>query len=725
MKLGIDIGGTFTDLVLMDDTTGKLNFAKTLTTYPDPAVGIMTGVQEILDNFHVKIEDIATLVHGTTLVTNAIIERKGAKTGLITTQGFEDVLEIGREMRYDIYDLFITLPPPIVPQHLRVGVKERLDKNGTVLTKLSTKSLKMALERLDTEGVESVAVCLLHSFANPKHEQMIGNFIKKNYPNLYYSLSSDVMPEIREYERTSATTMNAYVLPITDNYLKRIKQQLQDIGFQGIINIMISSGRLTTIDGARKTPIQLLESGPAGGSMASVFFGKLTGLSHLLAFDMGGTTAKASIIHDYKPEITNHFEAGRVHRFKKGSGLPVRIPVIDMIEIGAGGGSIARLNNIGLLTVGPDSAASQPGPACYGRGGDMPTVTDADLVLGYLNADYFLGGTMKLDVEAARKAIKKHLADPLSKLRISDWGFRQSSADVENQNTEAKSGQEATEIRHPNSEIEQAALGVYRIVNENMANAARVHILEKGLDPRHYSMIAFGGAGPVHAFNVARLIGCPKMLIPVGAGVASALGFLVSPVASEEMTSYITHLNRANWQHINHFLSEMEAKGSDFLNRAYVPRSEATVTRVADMRYAGQGHEITVTIPNGELSTESIEEIERRFKAEYELRYQRSINNVPMETVTWRVVVSGQSPDIEPSQSVQSIGSEYLKGTRAVWFPNQKAAIDTPVYDRYALPVGQVFEGPAIVEEMESTTVIGLESTFLVDVHRNILVTLL
>jgi N-methylhydantoinase A len=689
MKLGIDIGGTFTDLVLMDDSTGKLNFAKTLTTYPDPAVGIMTGVQEILDNFSVKIQDIATLVHGTTLVTNAIIERKGAKTGLITTQGFEDVLEIGREMRYDIYDLFITLPPPIVPQNLRVGVKERLDKNGTILTKLSTKSLKTALERLNTEGVESVAVCLLHSFANPKHEQMIGNFIKKNYPNLYYSLSSEIMPEIREYERTSATTMNAYVLPITDDYLKRIKQQLQDIGFQGIINIMISSGRLTTIDGARKTPIQLLESGPAGGSMASVFFGKLTGLSHLLAFDMGGTTAKASIIHDYKPEITNHFEAGRVHRFKKGSGLPVRIPVIDMIEIGAGGGSIARVNHIGLLTVGPDSAASQPGPACYGRGGEMPTVTDADLVLGYLNADYFLGGTMKLDVEAARKAIKKQLADPLS---IS---------------------------------VEEAALGVYRIVNENMANAARVHILEKGLDPRHYSMIAFGGAGPVHAFNVARLIGCPKMLIPVGAGVASALGFLVSPVASEEMTSYITHLNRANWQHINQFLSEMEAKGFDFLTRAYVPRSEATVTRVADMRYAGQGHEITVTIPNGELSAESIVEIERRFKAEYELRYQRSIENVPMETVTWRVVVSGQSPEIEPSQSVQNIGSEYFKGHRAVWFPNQKAAIETPVYDRYALPVGQVFEGPAIVEEMESTTVIGLKSTFLVDVHRNILVTLL
>ena len=688
MKLGIDIGGTFTDLVLMDDTTGKLHFGKTLTTYPDPAVGIMNGVQEILTNFKVKIQDIETLVHGTTLVTNAIIERKGAKTGFITTEGFEDVLEIGREMRYDIYDLFLSMPKPLVPRNLRFGVAERMDKNGRILTKLSEKSLENVLERLNTEGVESVGVCLLHAFANPKHEVEIGDFIRTKYPHLYVSLSSEVMPEIREYERSSATAMNAYVQPITDDYLKRLEKQLQDIGFQGIINIMISSGRLTTIDGARKTPIQLLESGPAGGSMAAVFFGKLTHLSHLLAFDMGGTTAKASIIHNYKPEITNHFEAGRVHRFKKGSGLPVRIPVIDMIEIGAGGGSIARVNALGLLTVGPDSAASQPGPACYGRGGTLPTVTDADVVLGYLNPDYFLGGTMKLDVEAARKAIFEHLARPLS---IS---------------------------------IEAAALGIYRIVNENMANAARVHILEKGLDPRHYSMIAFGGAGPVHAFNVARLVGSPKMLIPVGAGVASALGFLVSPVASEEMTSYVIKLNDANWLHINKFLASMEEKGFEFLNRAFVDRNTATVERVAEMRYSGQGHEITVTLPDGDLSVDSLTEIERRFRAEYELRYQRSIENVPMEAVTWRVVVSGVSPDIEPSQSIQSVDSEYFKGTRKVWFPNQKTALDCPVYDRYALPVGLVFDGPAIIEEMESTTVVGLNSSFVVDGHRDILVTL-
>jgi N-methylhydantoinase A len=714
MKLGIDIGGTFTDLVLLDDTNGKLNFAKTLTTYPDPTVGIMNGVQEIIQNFHVEIEEISTLVHGTTLVTNAIIERKGAKTGFITTLGFEDVLEIGREMRYDIYDLHITLPPPIVPQNLRFGVKERLDKNGTVLTKISKKSLQTAVKALNTEGVESIGVCLLHSFANPEHEQFIGNFIKKKFPNLYVSLSSDVMPEIREYERSSATAMNAYVQPITDDYLKKLEKQLHDIGFQGIINIMISSGRLTTIDGARKTPIQLLESGPAGGSMASVFFGKMTGLAHLLAFDMGGTTAKASIIHDYKPEITNHFEAGRVHRFKKGSGLPVRIPVIDMIEIGAGGGSIARINNLGLLTVGPDSAASQPGPACYGRGGEMPTVTDADLVLGYLNADYFLGGTMKLDVEAARKAIKTHLADPLNELRMSDLGFRNDPSETRNPTSEIES-----------ISVEEAALGVYRIVNENMANAARVHILEKGLDSRHYSMIAFGGAGPVHAFQVARLVGSPTMLVPVGAGVASALGFLVSPVASEEITSYVARLDRLDWAHTNQFLTKMAEKGYDFLKRADISKQEATVIRIVEMRYVGQGHEISVTIPNGELSKQSLAEIERRFVAEYQLRYQRTIANVPMEAVTWRVVVSGPSPEIEPSHSVQNVGNEYFKGTRKVFLPNQKQGIDCPVYDRYALPIGQKFEGPAIVEEMESTTVIGTDSAFEVDVHRNILIELL
>ncbi|MEM8524459.1 MAG: hydantoinase/oxoprolinase family protein [Bacteroidota bacterium] len=689
MKLGIDIGGTFTDLVLLDEKTGKLQFGKTLTTYPDPTEGILNGVAQLQKEYQLEVKDLGSIVHGTTLVTNAVIERKGAKTGLITTAGFEDVLEIGRELRYDIYDIFLSVPEPLVPQTLRSGVEERLDKHGNVLVSLKENELEKVVSQLVEEGVQSIAVSFLHSFANPEHEQIVGKFIKEKFPNIYCSLSSEIMPEIREYERTSATAMNAYVQPITDDYLRKLESKLNALGFDGIINIMISSGRLTTIEGARKTPIQLLESGPAGGTMAGVFFGRLTNKSDLLAFDMGGTTAKASLISNYQPEITNQFEAGRVRRFKKGSGLPVRIPVIDMIEIGAGGGSIARVNELGLLTVGPDSASSQPGPACYGRGGKHPTVTDADLVLGYLNEDYFLGGTMTLRKDLARKAIEEKIAKPL------------------------------------NISIEEAALGIHRIVNENMANAARVHILEKGLDPRHYSMIAFGGAGPVHAFGVARLLHAPQMIIPVGAGVTSALGFLVSPIASEAISSYVCRLEEMDWDRVNSMLQKMEQQGLAFLKRAGISAEDARIERIADMRYSGQGHEITINMPSGELSAVSIAEIERRFLEEYELRYSRSIEGIAMETVTWRVVVSGPTPEMKPQQSqMQAAGNSY-KGTRQVYFAELGTTpIECPVYGRYELKPNEEFDGPAIIEEMESTTIIGANTTIRVDEFRNIIIEL-
>jgi N-methylhydantoinase A len=686
MKLGIDIGGTFTDLVLLDEKDGTVIFAKTLTTYPDPTNGILNGVHEILDKAKLPASAVTTIVHGTTLVTNAVIERKGALTGLLTTAGFEDVLEIGRELRYDIYDIFLEVPKPLVPRNLRLGLQERLDVHGQVLTPLAAAEVDAALDQLVAAGVQSVAVCLLHAFTNPVHEQLVGERIAAKYPHLYCSLSSEVMPEIREYERSSATAMNAYVQPLTDDYLKTLEQRLRKIGVACTIHIMVSSGRLTTIEGARQIPIQLLESGPAGGAMASIFFGRMTDSPDLLAFDMGGTTAKASIINHFEPEITNHFEAARVRRFKKGSGLPVRIPVIDLIEIGAGGGSIARVNHLGLLTVGPDSAASQPGPACYDRDGDMPTVTDADLVLGYLNEYYFLGGTMQLRRDLAASAIEKHLAKPLG---IS---------------------------------IEAAAMGVHRIVNENMANAARVHILERGLDPRRYGMIAFGGAGPVHAFNVARLLRSPRLIIPVGAGVTSALGFLVSPVANEGMVSYIAPLDKLDWVRANAFLNDLEQKGYDFLTTAGLDTKTATVTRMIDMRYVGQGHEITVRFPNGPLSDASIEAIKATFRAEYELRYGRSTMEIPIETVTWRVTVSGPVPNLLPRQDVLADGHDLIKGHRPVWYPDQQEAVMTPVYDRYLLPPGQVFEGPAIIEEMESTTVVGFDSRFHADVFRNILI---
>ncbi len=688
-RLGIDIGGTFTDLVLLEEQTGNLFFGKTLTTYDNPANGIVKGIIELLDRENIKLSQVRNIVHGTTLVTNAVIERRGAKTGLITTKGFEDVLEIGRELRYDIYDIFLTVPEPLVPRNLRLGVSERIDYQGNIITPIDFLEIETQVTKLVSEGCESIAVCFLQSFTNPVHERAVGDFIKTNYPHIYVSLSVDVMPEIREYERTSATTMNAYVQPITDQYLSNLRDRLKVLGFEGTIEIMISSGRLTSLDGARKTPIQLLESGPAGGTMAGVFYGKLTGIKDLLAFDMGGTTAKASMIFDLKPEITNQFEAARVMRFKKGSGLPVRIPVIDMIEIGAGGGSIAYVDKLGLLKVGPESAASEPGPACYGRGGSRPTVTDTDLVLGYLNPDYFLGGTMQLDLEAARKAIDEHLAKPL------------------------------------NISIEAAAMGVHRIVNENMANAARVHILEKGHDPRLYSMTAFGGAGPVHAFGVARLLGSPQLIVPVGSGVLSALGFLVSPVASELIRSYVCPVNMIDWTLLNRYMTEMEAEGIAFLESSEMKTDcNPTTRRMADMRYSGQGHEISVEIPNGVLSENSLTEIESNFKKEYQMRYGKLIEDIGIEAVTWRVVVSGPTPEILPKQIVPKSqkSATALKGYRKVFLAGETDYADVPVYGRYDLQSGDSFEGPAVIEEMESTFIVGQKSVVLIDKFRNIVV---
>jgi N-methylhydantoinase A len=684
MKLGIDIGGTFTDLVLLDESNGILYFGKTLTTYPGPTLGILNGVNELLQQHGKHMSEVTTLVHGTTLVTNAVIERKGAKTALLTTKGFEDVLEIGREMRYDIYDIFITMPKPLVPQPLRKGVNERVDKNGKVLQKLNVSEAEKLMKLLQKDGVQSVAVSLLHSYANTQHEKQIGALIAKKFPGITCSLSCEVMPEIREYERTSATVMNAYVQPLTDHYLKNLKAKLNVLGFDGIIHIMNSAGRLTTIEGARKSPVQLLESGPAGGTMAGVYFGKLIGKKDLVAFDMGGTTAKASMIRNLQPEITNQFEAAREKRFKKGSGLPVRIPVIDMIEIGAGGGSIAHINHLGLLTVGPESAASTPGPACYNRGGENPTVTDADLILGYLNEDYFLGGTMKLRKDLAIDAMKKKIAKPLG---IS---------------------------------VEEAAWGIHRIVNENMANAARVHIIEKGLDPRFFSMLAFGGAGPVHAFHVARLMNTPQLIVPSGAGVLSALGFLVSPVATEEITSYMCRMDKMDWEKVNAMIEEMQQKGFDFLTKAGIKKKDGLVRIVSDMRYSGQGHEIMVNIPSGKLSEKSIGEIEKNFKEEYQLRYGRSIENIPIESVTWRVLVSGPSPELIPKQAVVGKHSKALKGIRKVYFGD--SYLDTPVYDRYAIEVNKKINGPCIIEEFESTTVVGKDSSVMLDEFRDIII---
>ena len=685
-QLGIDIGGTFTDVVLLDESNDKLYFGKTLTTYGDPTDGIVNGIKQVLTDNQVSGKDVRRILHGTTLVTNAIIERKGAKTGLITTAGFEDVLEIGRELRYDIYDLNIQMPKPLVPRNLRVGVTERVDKKGTIVTDIDKDELKSSVQKLIDQGVEAIAVCYMFGFMNPDHEKLTADYIQKHFPDIYVSISSEIMPEIREYERASATTMNAYVQPLTHTYLSRLESRLQEMDISGVINIMLSSGRLTTIEGAKKSPIHLLESGPAGGTMAGVFVGKQTNRDDLFAFDMGGTTAKASLIHNNEPDITNQFEAGRVRRFRKGSGLPVRIPVIDMIEIGAGGGSIAKVNQLGLLTVGPESAGSEPGPACYDRGGEFPTVTDADLVLGYLNQDYFLGGTMKLNRQKSEEAIRIHLAEPLG------------------------------------LSVEDAALGVHRVVNENMANAARVHILEKGQDPRHYTMMAFGGAGPVHAFHVAQRLNLKQPMAPVGAGVASAIGFLVSPVAVESVRSHVDKLSSMDWGQVNTFLSELESDGREFLAKSGIQDADVTVVRQSDMRYLGQGFEIKVSIPNETLSQNTIAEIEENFSEVYKMLYSRTIDDVPIESVTWRVLTKGPSPEIRLQQMFEAGNHDTLKGHRNVRFAELDCAVECPVYSRYGLTIGDKMNGPAIIEEKESTFVIGPNSSFFVDEQMNIVV---
>ncbi len=683
-KLGIDIGGTFTDLVFIQESPSEIYFAKALTTYPDPTLGIINGIRQMIEEHGLNIGTVDDIVHGTTLVTNAVIERKGAKTGLITTRNFEDVLEIGREMRYDIYDIFIKMPKPLVEAPLRVGVEERMNFQGEVLTPLNEQDLLEKSHYLVSKGVQSVAISFLHAYSNPRHESIAAEIIQKTFPHLYVSTSSDIMPEVREYERTSATVMNAYVQPLTTEYLNKLYKALSELGFSGKLHIMDSAGRLTSVKGASKHPIHLLESGPAGGTMASIFFGKMTGRSDFIAFDMGGTTAKATVVKHFQPTITHHFEAAREKRFKKGSGLPVRIPVIDMIEIGAGGGSIAKVDHLGLLSVGPDSASSTPGPACYNRGGEYPTVTDADLVLGYLNPNYFLGGTMSLDIAKARSAIDKHIA---SKLKIS---------------------------------VEEAAWGIHRIVNENMANAARVHIVEKGLDPRHFSMIAFGGAGPVHAYHTAKLLHTPEVIVPKGAGVLSAFGFLVSPIAKEEIFSYISELTMIDWSLLDQKMEIAISRARAFVTKAGNSEGNTNIQCTCDMRYKGQGHEICVPIPWEILENRNATALSKLFEQTYQQKYGRIITGMRIETITWRILASAPTSFFHTKTNTNNKGITLLKASRNIFWGN--GYILTPVYNRYAMTEHDELEGPCIIEEHESTTIVGHGAYVTADSQNNLFI---
>lgn len=661
-RIAVDIGGTFTDLVL--ERGGKVvETGKALTTSDDPSRAVVDGVKLLLRSC--RADQVVEVLHGTTLVSNALIERKGVPTALITSDGFRDVLAMAREQRFDLYDLFIEQPEPLVPRRWRWEVTERILADGTVDIPLDEGQVDRLCGLVSESGVRSLAVCLLHSYRDPTHERRVRDLVRQRLPDVSVCISSEVSPEIGEYHRVSTTVANAYVLPVIDSYLATLETRLQEIGISAPIRIMLSNGGLATTDTARRFPVRLLESGPAAGVLSAAYQGSVTGKERLFAFDMGGTTAKAAIVEGGRPLLSRQHEAARVYRFANGSGLPIRVPVIDMIEIGAGGGSIARVGLFGLPKVGPDSASAHPGPAAYGLGGVDPTVTDADLVLGYLSEGSFLGGDMPLDVGASRSALAS---------LASDLG----------------------------GDIEDAAAAVHRVVNENMASAARMHAIERGRDIRSATLVATGGAGPVHAWGVARALGIRRLVFPPRAGVASAFGMLAAPSEFQFARSAPSLLDSVDWHATADMLDELAEMGAQQLEASSLSTQEISIA--VDVRFQGQGEPMEVEVGSS-LPNAPAPWIAQRFAEAYLAVYGALPNDVEPEVLTWRVTVSGPRPrpDVAPV-----LGSdEPTPATRPMWFAEFDEYVDGFVHARSSLPAGYSFAGPAVVEERESTIVIG------------------
>ena len=687
-RIGVDIGGTFTDVVLWNVAGDETRQTKLLTTPDDPSRAVIDGIKQILCDANILPQDVEAVIHGTTLVANALIERKGVKTGLITTKGFRDVLEIGREWRYDLFDLAIEMPPPLAERPVRAEVEERIDAAGNVLQKLEISKVDSIVSEFKKRGVQSIGVCLLHAYQNNNHEIAIRDRLNKIAPEISVSLSSIVSAEMGEYERSSTTIADAYVHPIFKRYIQRLVTALTDMGISRDLLLVLSDGRTVTHETAIQFPIRLVQSGPAAGAQAAVLYGGLSGVDNLLCFDMGGTTAKACLIEKGEPQRSASFEVARVFRFAEGSGLPLQIPAIDMIEIGAGGGSIARLDPLGLIQVGPDSASSDPGPVCYGKGGTEPTVTDADLVLGYLDSESFLGGAMSLDRAAARSAIQTSLADPLG---IS---------------------------------AEEAAWGIHETVTGNMAQAAAVHAIEKGLNISRFSLVPIGGAGPVHACNMARKMGVEKLICPAGAGVASAIGMLGSPISFEIAKTNLARLDSVNWPSIHKMIHDMSDRGRALIRDAGIGEETVTVQYSAMMRYVGQGYEVEVPIEEITVKNGDVTAVAECFAESYQRRFGRT-EKMPPETVTWRVVVSGPRPPLIEAvrHSTGKAAKELVEAKhRPVWFGDRVGFVDTPVYARTPLRSGTSIEGPAVIEETESTLIIPPDFRGTMDTALNLIV---
>jgi N-methylhydantoinase A/oxoprolinase/acetone carboxylase beta subunit len=679
-RLGCDIGGTFTDFVLLNDRTGEIKIYKCLTTPKDPSDAVEHGIREMEKKTPRFVERMDEVIHGTTLVINSIIERKGARTGLITTKGFRDVLEIGRGIRYAPYDVFAEFPEPLIPRRFRFEVDERIRSDGSVLKPLNPKEGRQVVRTLLQMGVESIAVCLLNSFENPTHELMLKEIIEKEAPDVSVSISYRVLPQIKEYERTSTTVTNAYVKPLTGRYLSRLAGRLDTIGFKGKLFIMLSSGGVTSVETAAEFPVRVIESGPTAAVIAGQYYGKLFNISEMFCFDMGGTTAKSCLIQKGVAGVVPTFEVGRVQRFMKGSGLTIQVPVVDLMEIGAGGGSIAKISRMGTLQVGPESSGAEPGPLCYGRGGTDPCVTDADLLLGYLDENYFLGGDMKLDQEAARRGVEEKVARPLGVSFL------------------------------------QATWGIHDLINETMAAAAKTHIAEKGGNPKIVTIVAFGGAGPVHAYSLAKKLGAPRLLVPPNAGVGSALGFFTAPRAFDLLRSHKVSLGNADPVEIEKIFRELETEATKILKKEAAER-DIKFERSLDMRFVGQGAETNVSLSGRDFTKMKKEEVRRLFDGVYEKLYGRTYPDSEVEFINFKVRASLPERLLQlpkPDKKAMSL-DDAVKGRRAAYSPIAGDFIPYLVFDRYKLFPTATFRGPAIIEEKESTVIVGEDAMVSVD----------
>ncbi len=682
-RVGFDVGGTFTDFALQADD-GRLLTGKRLTTPDDPARACLEGLRELVARAGLGWADLAQAVHGTTLGSNVVIERKGGRVALLTTEGFRDVLIIGREKRYQLYDLSIEKPAPLVPRSRIHEVRERVAFDGEVLVPLDEAGLRATVRGLVGDGVASVAICFLHAYVNPAHERRAAEVVREEAPGVAVSLSSEVSPVIREYERTSTTVVNAYVMTAVRDYLERLEGALGSLGYRGRLFVMQSGGGIATGETMARFPVRMIESGPAAGALMAAAYGKLTGHPDLVAFDMGGTTAKLSLIAGGTPQTVREFELHRI-RLQPGSGIPMNIQAIDLVEIGAGGGSIARAET-GVIRVGPDSASAAPGPICYRRGGTEPTVTDANLVLGYLNPDYFLGGRMRLDVEGARRGIETRVARPLG------------------------------------LDVAEAAWGIHQVVTTNMELATRVVSIERGYDPRRLALAAFGGSGPVHGCRLAQALGIPRAILPAAAGVTSAIGLLVAEVRFDLSRSYVRRLDALDPAYLTRILDEMTAQGTAVVREAGVAGT-LSVARAADMRYVGQGYELSVPLPDGPIDGRTAAALRAAFDRVYAHRYGYSDAKAAVELVTVALTVTGAGPDVrlpEQAPGPRDV-AEARKPDRRVYFPEARGYVPCAVYDRARLPVGATIAGPAIVEEPESTTVLPPGATAEIDAWANLL----